>query len=151
MVDNISKIWGFFSDFFKNLTDFFYHLIIPTDSQWQEIGEDYQDIGETVGRHIPFVGLFSEELKKAQDTVEKTDFLVIEIPEFSYSAGVIGVTTEKNKVVNVAEIYEPYRAYVRGGLFLIVVGLGFVYIVKYVLNFGQASASADFYKDIRKR
>ena len=37
-------------------------------------------------------------------------------------------------------MYEPYRAYVRGFLFLVVVALAIVYIVKYVLNYGVTSA-----------
>lgn len=98
-------------------------------------------MGDTLKSHLPFIGLFSEELKKAQDTVEKTDFLVINMPSFNYSgSGGIAVNTGEQKVVNVGQAYEPYRAYVRGGLFLIVVGMAFVYIIKYVLNFGSSQA-----------
>ena len=124
-------------DFFGKLLEFFIHVFIPTDEQWKEIGDEYIAMGETVKAHIPFVGLFSEELKKAQETVAKTDFLVITMPSFSYQgSGGIGVTTEEQKVINVGEAYEPYRAYIRGGLFLIVVGLASVYLIKYILNFG---------------
>ena len=113
------------------------HIFVPTDEQWAEIENDYTQLGETVKSHIPFVGLFSEELKKAQETVAKTDFLVITIPSFSFNSGGVGVSTSEQKVVNVGQIYEPYRAYVRGGLLMIVVGLAFVYLIKYVLRYGQ--------------
>ena len=124
------------------MLEFFYNIFVPTDDQWSDIQNDYTQIGDTLKSHIPFVGLFSEELKKAQETVAKTDFLVITMPRFSYSgSGGIGVSTGEQKVINVGEAYEPYRAYVRGGLLLIVVGLAFVYIIKHVLNFGQTHAS----------
>ena len=90
---------------------------------------------------MPFISLFSYELRKAQQTVEKTDFLVITIPSFSYSgSGGIGVTTEEQRVINVGQAYEPYRAYIRSFLFLLVVGLGCVYLVKYILNYGDVSS-----------
>lgn len=132
---------NFFKDFFVNLLEFIKNIFIPTDEQWQEIGDDYILMGETVKSHIPFVGLLSEELKKAQETVAKTDFLVITMPSFSYQgSGGIGVTTEEQKVINVGQVYEPYRAYIRGGLLLIVVGLAFVYLIKYILNSGASQS-----------
>ncbi len=135
------------TNFFSYAWDFFIHIFVPTDEQWSDIQEDYTKMGDTLQAHIPFVGLFSEELKKAQDTVENTDFLVINIPSFSYQgSGGIGVTTGEQKVINVGQAYEPYRAYIRGGLFLIVVGLAFVYIIKYVLNFGQTQTRTEVTK-----
>ena len=93
-------------------------------------------------------GLFSEELKKAQETVEKTNFLVITIPSFNYSgSGGIGVNTEEQKVVNVGAIYEPYRAYVRGGLYMIVVGLSVVYLIKYILRYGEVHSGQNIHTD----
>lgn len=131
-----------FGNFFSSLFEFIYHIFVPTEEQWAEIENDYKEIGETVNNHIPFIGLFSEELKKAQETVEKTDFLVITVPSFSYSgSGGIGVTTGEQKVINVGQAYEPYRAYIRGFLFLIVVGLAFVYVIRYVLNYGSIGSS----------
>jgi len=135
-------------NFFVELLDFFKHLFIPTDEQWADIQNDYSSMGETVKSHLPFVGLFSEELQKAQDTVEKTDFLVITMPSFSYQgSGGIGVTTEEQKVINVGEAYEPYRAYIRGALFLIVVGLACVYLVKYILRYGDIQISGALKSD----
>ena len=133
----LNNIFDFTANFFKSLLDFFLHIFIPSDSQWEEIKQDYVKIGDTVKSHIPFVSLFSEELKKAQETVEKTDFLVINIPSFDYAAGGIGVSTGEQKCINVGQKYEPYRTYVRGGLFLIVVGLGFVYLIKHFLNYNS--------------
>lgn len=65
------------------------------------------------------------------------------MPSFSYSgSGGIGVNTNQ-KEINLTEIYEPYRAYIRGFLFLIVVALGFVYLVKYVLNYGTTEGNSN--------
>ncbi len=147
MWDTVKNIFSWLGNFFVDLLNFFYHVFVPTDDQWSDIQNDYTQIGDTLQSHIPFVGLFSEELKKAQETVSKTDFLVITMPSFSYSgSGGIGVYTGEQKVINVGEAYEPYRAYVRGGLLLIVVGLAFVYIIKHVLNFGQTHASQQVVK-----
>lgn len=118
------------------MLQFFYHIFLPTDAQWSDIQADYSKIGDSLKSHIPFVSEFSEQLKKAQETVNNSDFLVIKMPSFSYSgSGGIGVNTSEQKVINVGEAYEPFREYVRGALFLIVVGLGFVYLIKHTLNF----------------
>ena len=139
-VNGIGNIFNWLGNFFQSLWDFVYHIFIPTDEQWSEIKNDYYEMGDVVKSHIPFVGLFSEELKKAQATVEKTDPLVIRIPSFSYSgSGGIGVDTGV-KEINLTQFYEPYRAYIRGFIFFVVVALAFVYIVKYVLNYGVTSA-----------
>lgn len=103
------------------LGQFLLNIIVPTESQWADIQNDYSQMGDTISSHIPFVGLFSEELKKAQETVAKTDFLVITVPSFSFSSGGVGVSTAEQKVINVSQAYEPYRAYVRGALLMIVV------------------------------
>lgn len=140
-IEDVGGIGNFFSNFFVNLRDFFIHIVIPKDEQWEEIKQDYSTLGDTLSAKIPFVSAFTSELEKAQDSVSRTDFLKITIPSFSYHAGGIGVTTGEQQVINVSEKYEPYREYVRSGLFLIVVGLGFVYIIKYVLRFGQTHAA----------
>lgn len=111
----------FLGDFFVNLGQFLINLIVPTGEQWSDIQHDYEQMGDTISSHIPFVSLFSDELKKAQETVAKTDFLVITVPSFSFSSGGVGVTTDEQKVINVGQAYEPYRAYVRGALLMIVV------------------------------
>ena len=140
VINGIGNIFNWLGNFFQSLWDFVYHIFIPTDEQWSEIKNDYYEMGDVVKSHIPFVGLFSEELKKAQATVEKTDPIVIRIPSFSYSgSGGIGVDTGV-KEINLTQFYEPYRAYIRGFIFFVVVALAFVYIVKYVLNYGVTSA-----------
>lgn len=140
VIDGIGNVFSWLGDFFSSLWDFVYHIFIPTDSQWEELTNDYNQIGETLKNHIPFIGLFSEELKKAQATVEKTDPLIIRMPSFSYSgSGGIGVDTG-TKEINLTAKYEPYRVYIRGFLLLVVVALAFVYIIKYVLNYGVTSA-----------
>ena len=99
-------------------------------------------MGDTLSEHLPFVSLFSEELEKAQETVEQTNPLIIRIPSFSYSgSGGIGVSTS-TKEINLTEFYEPYRVYIRGFLSLIVVGLAFVYVIKYVLNYGKTQSGS---------
>ena len=141
MIQNIADTWEFCRNFFTELLNFFIHIFVPTDEQWAEIEKDYSDMGDALSIHIPFVGLFSEELKKAQDTVSAYDFLIIEMPEINFDFGVVKVNSPSKKYLNISQAYEPYRAYVRGFLFLIVVGMAFVYIFKYVLNFGQTQAA----------
>ena len=135
-------VFEFIGGFFADLGEFLYNLFLPTDEQWEEITEEYNDMGETVQNHLPFVSFFSEQLRIAQSTVSQTDFLVITIPSFSYSgSGGISVNTDEQRVINVGQAYEPYRAYIRGFLFLIVVGLACVYLVKYILNYGDVSSA----------
>ena len=136
----LKDFFEWFGNFFSALWEFVYHIFIPTDEQWDEITNDYNQMGETLKNHVPFISLFSEELKKAQATVEKTDPLIIRIPSFSYSgSGGIGVDTGVREI-NLTSLYEPYRAYIRGFLLLVVVALAFVYLIKYVLNYGVTSA-----------
>lgn len=135
----VKNIFSWLGDFFGALWDFFIHIFVPTDEQWAELNEEQSQLGEDVKSHLPLVGLFSNELKKAQETVEKTDPLVIRIPSFDYSgSGGIGVSTGTREI-NLTQVYEPYRAYIRGFLLLVVVALAFVYIIKYVLNYGVTS------------
>lgn len=130
-------------NFFSNLLDFVLHIFIPTDEQWEEIASDFSSTGDSIKEHLPFVGLFSEELKKAQETVEQTNPLIIRIPSFSYSgSGGVGVTTGE-KEINLTEVYEPYRAYIRGFLLLVVVALAIVYLVKHVLNYGETQGNSN--------
>ena len=135
LVDNVAGILEFLGDFFENLLDFFIHIFVPTDEQWEEITENQKSIGETAKAHLPFISLFNNEYKKAQETVSQTDFLVITIPEFSFSAVGISINSREQKVINVRDKYEPYRAYVRNLLFFIVIACAFVFLIKHVLKF----------------
>ena len=135
LVDNVAGILEFLGDFFENLLDFFIHIFVPTDEQWEEITENQKSIGETAKAHLPFISLFNDEYNKAQETVSQTDFLVITIPEFSFSGGGISTIAEEQKVINVRDKYVPYRAYVRNLLFFIVIACAFVFLIKHVLKF----------------
>ena len=134
--NSVENIFGWLGNFFGELRNFFLSIFVPTSEQWASIQDDYSSMGETINSHIPFIGLFSDELKNAQQTVEKTDFLVITIPSFSFSSGGVGVNTSEQHIINIRDKYEPYRIYVRGALLMVVVGMAFVFIIKYVLNVG---------------
>lgn len=134
-VDAVVSIADFVGNMFEFLVNFFVHIFIPTNEQWAEITEHQKAIGDSVESHLPFISLFNDEYKKAQETVSQTDFLVITIPEFSFSAGGISTKTNEQKVINVREKYEPYRSYVRNLLFYIVVACAFVFLIKHVLKF----------------
>lgn len=134
-------VFTFLADFFASLGEFLYNLLLPTEEQWEDISVDYERMGDIIKNHLPFVSFFNEQLRLADDTVSQTDFLVITIPSFSYSgSGGISVNSGEQRVINVGQAYEPYRAYIRGFLFLIVVGLACVYLVKYILNYGDVSS-----------
>ena len=47
MISNISNIWNWFIDFFGELLNFFYHIFVPTEEQWEAIKEDYNDVSNT--------------------------------------------------------------------------------------------------------
>ena len=46
------------------------------------------------------------------------------------------MNTSEQHIINIRDKYEPYRIYVRGALLMVVVGMAFVFIIKYVLNVG---------------
>ena len=134
-VENIKNLAEFVGSFWVKISDFFLHIFVPTDEQWEMISENHQNMGESLKSHLPFISLFNSEYKKAQETVAQTDFLVITIPEFSFEGGGIVAKSDSQKVINVRDKYEPYRAYVRNLLFYIVLACTFVLIIKHVLNY----------------
>lgn len=92
---------------------------------------------------MPFVTTFSEAFEDAKNlSVSNSDILVIEMPSFSFYGG----QTEKQVFINVRDSYEPYRSYIRTGLEYIVYVLGIVYLIKYVLNWGQTQANIEVEK-----
>lgn len=97
---------------------------------------------DTIESHLPFVWFFQNEVQKAFDYVDSTDFLNIEIPTFSFNLGAVNFTAEGQHVLNVRNAYEPYRIMVRSFLALIVYGLGGIYLVKYILNYGQTQSNS---------
>ena len=85
-----------------------------------------------ITEHIPFWSFIQSTITDAQNTdIIPSDFLIIEMPSFSYFGG----QTEKNKYINVLQAYEPYRIQVRGLLLLIVYVCAFVYIIKLITDY----------------
>ena len=57
--DNLLKgisdfVKGLFNGF-TTILDFFLHIFVPTEEQWDAIKEDYRDLGEVFKNKIPFV------------------------------------------------------------------------------------------------
>lgn len=127
-------------NFFSALFDFVYHIFVPTDEQWENISLTSSDLGNQIQEKLPFVKEFTETLESATSN-ERNNPLIVNFPSFDYlGSGGIGISTG-NRQVNLTEFYEPYRLYVRGFLFLLVVGLAFVYIIKHVVRYGETQNS----------
>lgn len=135
----LKTLFEWIKNFFSALWDFVYHVFIPTDEQWNAIKEDYSDLGNAFGNHIPFVGLFSDELENAKQIVYNEDFLNIKFDGWNFDLGVVKFSTPEINFTGVLEAYEPYRMTVRTFLVFIVYALALVYIVKYVLKYGETS------------
>ena len=132
----IGNIVSFIGDFFDNLL----HLFVPTTAQWNTIKTRFSGLSDIITAHLPFVSTFKTSLEIAQNSVvSNSDMLVITMPSFSFYGG----QTQQQRVVNVRNVYEPYRVQIRTGLTYIVYGLGLVYIIKYILGWGQTQASTE--------
>lgn len=128
----LKGIVDFILNFFSNLLDFIIHIFIPTYSQWEDIKSSYSDLGTTITEHIPFWSFVQSTITNAQNTdIVPNDFLIIEMPSFSFFGG----KTEKTKYINVLQAYEPYRIQVRGLLLLVVYVCAFVYIIKLITDY----------------
>lgn len=138
----IKDIFSWIGNFFSSLLEFVYHIFIPTDSQWESVKEDYRDLGSTFNNHLPFVGLFSDELEKAKQVVYNEDFLNIKFDSWSFDLGVVKYSTPDIQFDKVVKAYEPYRMTVRSFLALIVYALVVVYIIKYVLRYGTTQGNS---------
>lgn len=138
----IKDIFSWIGNFFSSLLEFVYHIFIPTDSQWESVKEDYRDLGSTFNNHLPFVGLFSDELEKAKQVVYNEDFLNIKFDSWSFDLGVVKYSTPDIRFDKVVKAYEPYRMTVRSFLALIVYALLVVYIIKYVLRYGTTQGNS---------
>lgn len=123
--------------------DFFIHIFVPTEEQWNAIKQDYKDLGDTFKNHLPLIGFFSDELEKAKDIVYNEDFLNIKFKGWSFDLGIIHFTTPDINFTGVLEAYEPYRMSIRSFLTFIVYCLGIVYIVKYVLRYGETQGNSN--------
>lgn len=136
----LKGILSFFLDFFENLLEFFIHIFVPTDEQWDNIKQSYADLGSVIKSKLPFVSTFQSSLENAQNQVfANNDFLNIKMPSFSFYGG----QTSEQQVVNVRDAYEPYRLKIRSLLGLIVYGCGFVYCVKTVLNYNATASGLE--------
>ena len=142
IVDGITTIFNWLSNFFSALLDFVIHIFIPTDEQWESIKESYSDLGDAFLERLPFVGLFSEELEDAKSVVYNDDFLNITFESWSFDLGVIEFTTPEINFDGVLNAYEPYRLTIRSFLCFIVYSLGVVYIIKYVLRYGETQGNS---------
>lgn len=136
----VSSISGFFSNFFTNLGDmlngFFTGLFVPTEEFMQSHSEASRGFSTALENKFGVVSYFKQELEKAQSYTSSNDFLNINIPAWSLDLGIIEFSTEGRNLVDVKNAYEPYRIGVRGGILLIIYGLGAVYLIKYFLNYG---------------
>lgn len=123
----------------ENILKGLYNLFIPTDGQWKDIQKSYLELQNLIETKIPFVADFKNRLETGSNNTANSDFLNITMPSFSYYGG----QTEAVTVINVKQIYEPYRENIRGLLALIVYGSGFVFILKHVLNYNSNSNDKD--------
>jgi hypothetical protein len=140
IIEGIGKIVSFILNFFENLLQLFVNIFVPTDDQWQTIQDKYSLLGDLVTSHLPFVATFQDALEQANNNViSNSDMLVITMPSFSF----FGVTTEEQKVINVQQAYEPYRQQIRTFLTYIVYSMGIVYIIKYIVGWGQTQANTE--------
>ena len=143
VIDGIGSIFTWLGNFFFDLLEFVYHIFIPTDEQWDAIKEDYQDLGDTFSNHLPFVGLFSDELENAKQIVYNEDFLNIKFDSWSFDLGVVQFSTPEINFTGVLNAYEPYRMTIRTLLTFVVVCLTLVYIIKYFLKYGETGGNTN--------
>ena len=133
------SVMEWFGNFFQSLWDFFVGLFVPSDELWAKHTETELEVKETINNKIPFVSFFTDEVDKAFNYIEVTDFLNITIPSYKFNLGIIHFSTPELNFVNVRDVYEPHRMTIRSFLALIVYGLGAVYLVKYFLNYRSYS------------
>lgn len=132
IIDGIKAIVEFVGGFFEALVEFFIHIFVPTDSQWEAIKSDYEDLYLSFSNHIPFWSFIQSTFTEAENTdILSNDFLIIEVPEFE----VFGVTISSSKHIEILELYEPYRIQIRGLLLLVVYACAFVYIIKLITDY----------------
>lgn len=137
------EIFSWLGHFFDELSDFFFHIFVPTDEQWEAIKQDYSDLGNTFNNHMPFVSFFSNELENAKQVVYNEDFLNLHFKGWSFDLGVVKFSTPDIDFTAVLEAYEPYRMTVRTSLTFVVVCLSLVYIIKYFLKYGQTEGNSN--------
>lgn len=143
ILTGLGNLVSFVLNFFSNLLDFVLHLVVPTDSQWQEIRFNFQGLFTTIENHVPFWSFIRTTITDAQNTnIVPNDFLIIKVPRVQAFGLFQGIETE-TQYINVLQAYEPYRVQIRGLLYLIVIASAFVYIIKYVTDY-KANVSGSF-------
>ena len=144
IIEGLGKIVLFVLNFFTNLLDFVLHLVVPTDSQWQEIKSNFQDLFITIENHVPLWSFIKSTITDAQNTsIINNDALVVKIPAM-VGFGLFSGSSSEVQYINVLEAYEPFRVQIRGLLFLIVIASAFVYIVKHVTDYHANTSGSNF-------
>lgn len=148
---HISSIWTNFIELLQYINPFSDKFILKiafvmNEEQEQIHSTKQNEFNELFKNKIPFVGILQNEFNKIterQNNVRNVrsfssnnNPLDITIPEFNYDGGVISYNTSSSNLDSILSTYEPYRIQVRDGLKYIIYGLGIVYLVKYVLNYG---------------
>lgn len=139
----VCDIFGWLGNFFNALLDFFIHVFVPTEEQWSAIKQDYKELGENFNNHLPFVGFFSDELEKAKQIVYNEDFLNLKFEGWNFDLGVVKFSTPDVNFTGVLNAYEKFRMSVRTMLTFVVYILALVYIVKYVLRYGETGGNTN--------
>ncbi len=117
---------------------------IPSEEQQQEHLKNQEEFKRAFDSKLPFVNSLVDifqNVKTRQANVNnirsfENNPLNLSIGSFEYDSGVISYSTPSTDLTFILEKYEPYRVQVRNGLKLIIYGLGAVYLVKYILNYG---------------
>ena len=126
---------------------FIKNLFVPSNELWQRYSDKDMQIDNTLKSKIPFVSFFTEEVNKAFDYVQSTDFLNITFPGIDLDFGIVHTETPEINFTAVRDAYEPYRVMIRSFLALLVYGAGGVYLVKYFLNYGSGQF---FHKSVKE-
>ncbi len=135
-------------NFITNFFDTLLHFIVPNDEQWETIVDDFSSLGDLVISHLPFVTSFRQAFINASNlSVSNSDMLVIHMPSFSFYGG----QTSSGNYINVRDAYEPYRNQIRTGLTYIVYSLGIVYLIKYIVGWGQTQTKTELNHDLKGR
>ena len=147
IISNFSEILSWIGNFFSKFGEALLHLFVPDNTQKADLQEKFSSLGDLAISHLPFIASFQDALTKQDLSVSTSDMLVIQMPEFNF----FGVTIPAKQFVNVQEAYEPYRQNVRTGLTYIVYALGIVYIIKYIVGWGQTQANNEVVKSSSKK
>lgn len=146
---HIANIWNGFIELLQYINPwsdkFILKIAFVMSEEQEEIHSSNQEEFNTAFKNkIPFVSslvdTFNTIGERQRNVRSVRSFssnpLNININGFSYNGGPISYSSSSTDLSFILEKYEPYRVQVRDGLKLIVYGLGIVYLVKFVLNYG---------------